>query len=113
MMTKRQSSIAGGDATRTADHMKLVVATQVSKGRRCGDSQWTHDETFTSWCTAHIIFDLTFQSSNRVCRLVCRAEQRSSMAGDVVETDCDLTAEDLSPVNELSFSLQNLQCQDG
>ncbi|RXN09042.1 M-phase inducer phosphatase 1-like isoform X1 [Labeo rohita] len=35
------------------------------------------------------------------------------MAGDVVETDCDLTKEDLSPVNELSFSLQNLQCQDG
>ncbi|KAK2909350.1 hypothetical protein Q8A67_005187 [Cirrhinus molitorella] len=35
------------------------------------------------------------------------------MAGDVAETDCDLTAEDSSPVSELSFSLQNLQCQDG
>ncbi|XP_017210413.1 cell division cycle 25 homolog d isoform X1 [Danio rerio] len=34
------------------------------------------------------------------------------MAGDALEI-CDLTAEDSSPVNELSFRLQNLQCQDG
>uniref|UniRef100_A0A8C1N728 protein-tyrosine-phosphatase n=1 Tax=Cyprinus carpio TaxID=7962 RepID=A0A8C1N728_CYPCA len=35
------------------------------------------------------------------------------MAADAEEADCDLTARDCSPVNELSFSLQNLQCQDG
>ncbi|XP_051763311.1 cell division cycle 25 homolog d isoform X2 [Ctenopharyngodon idella] len=35
------------------------------------------------------------------------------MAGDSVEAVWDPTAEDSSPVSELSFSLQNLQCQDG
>ncbi len=35
------------------------------------------------------------------------------MAAGAVEADCDLTAEDSSPVSELSFSLQSLQCQDG
>ncbi len=50
------------DATRR-DHMKLVVATRVSKG---GDA-----ETLTSWCTAQIISDLIFQSSSRVCLNGC------------------------------------------
>lgn len=35
------------------------------------------------------------------------------MAADALEADCDPTAEDSSPVSELSFSLQSLQCQDG
>ncbi|XP_048051973.1 cell division cycle 25 homolog d isoform X1 [Megalobrama amblycephala] len=35
------------------------------------------------------------------------------MAGDALEAVWDPTAEDSSPVSELSLSLQNLQCQDG